>query len=267
MRKNILILCVMIPILVIMTDILMKRSQVSCLSENTCETAEFREQHLSGRLYEELSGSGNFADDLTVTMLHGKFSPDEIWTDSVLYRKYKPTEYFRLRKAYQAVWFDLKYFPIADNGHSGDKISFENTYGAPRTYGGQRIHEGCDLFGEKKQSGYYPVLSMTDGTVEKIGWLPLGGYRIGIRASYGGYFYYAHLSGYEKEFKEGDPVEAGEILGYMGNTGYGEEGTAAMFQLHLHLGIYIETPNHKELSVNPYWVLKAISKKIRNCSY
>ena len=75
MRKNILILCVMIPILVIMTDILMKRSQVSCLSENTCETAEFREQHLSGRLYEELSGSGNFEDDLTVTMLHGNSLP------------------------------------------------------------------------------------------------------------------------------------------------------------------------------------------------
>ena len=180
--------------------------------------------------------------------------------------KYKPTEYFRLRKAYQAVWFDLKYFPIADNGHSGDKISFENTYGAPRTYGRQRIHEGCDLFGEKKQSGYYPVLSMTDGTVEKIGWLPLEVTGSVFALLTAGTFGHAHLSGYEKEFKEGDPVEAGEILGYM-EYGYGEEGTAAMFPVHLHLGIYIETPNHKELSVNPYWVLKAISKKIRNCSY
>ncbi len=262
MRKNILSLCVLLLILVQISDILDKRSQVSCLNINTCETSKFREQHLSEKLYKKLSESDDFADDLTVTMLHGKFFPDEIWTDSVPYKKYKPVEYFRLRKTYQSIWADLKYFPVPD-----DEIFFENTYGAPRTYGGQRVHEGCDLFGKKKQPGYYPILSMTDGTVEKIGWLPLGGYRIGIRASHGGYFYYAHLSGYEKYFKEGELVEAGDILGYMGNTGYGEEGTTAMFPVHLHMGIYIETPNHKELSVNPYWVLKAVSKKIRNYSY
>ena len=67
---------------------------------------------------------------------------------------------------------------------------------------------------------------MTSGTVAKIGWLPLGGYRIGIRASHGGYFYYAHLASYEKNFQIGEPVKAGQILGYMGDTGYGEEGTA-----------------------------------------
>jgi murein DD-endopeptidase MepM/ murein hydrolase activator NlpD len=108
---------------------------------------------------------------------------------------------------------------------------------------------------------------MTDGVVEKIGWLPLGGYRIGIRSPHGGYFYYAHLSGYEKKFQEGESIEAGDILGYMGNTGYGTEGTKGKFPVHLHLGIYIRTPQTEELSVDPYWILRCIYKNIRNYSY
>ena len=52
--------------------------------------------------------------------------------------------------------------------------------------------------GRVSQSGFYPVISMTDGKIEKIGWLSLGGYRIGIRSPHGGYFYYAHLASYEK---------------------------------------------------------------------
>ena len=98
-------------------------------------------------------------------------------------------------------------------------------------------------------------------------WLPLGGYRIGIRSPHGGYFYYAHLSGYEANIRKGQTVAAGDILGYMGNTGYGSEGTRGKFPVHLHLGIYIEVPFQKELSVNPYWLLKIFEKKIRNYTY
>ena len=105
------------------------------------------------------------------------------------------------------------------------------------------------------------------GTVAKIGWLPLGGYRIGIRASHGGYFYYAHLASYEKNFQIGEPVKAGQILGYMGDTGYGEEGTAGKFQVHLHLGIYIDTQAGEELCVNPYYVLQAMEKKAKKYTY
>ena len=113
----------------------------------------------------------------------------------------------------------------------------------------------------------YPVLSMTEGTIEKMGWLPLGGYRVGIRSPHGGYFYYAHLSEYEKNIKEGKKVHAGDILGFMGNTGYGEMGTSGKFPVHLHLGIYILSPDEKELSVNPYWILNSVKKKTRNYRY
>ena len=246
------------------------RSRASVLKEDSCEQTDFRQQHVTPELYRRIrkmasdgeTGADGFTEILTATMLNSGFYPKQVLPDAAPYQKYKPAEYEQLKEAYQSVWSDLKYFPIPST-----ELYFENSYGAPRDYGGPRIHEGCDLFGTEKEPGYYPVLSITDGVVENIGWLPLGGYRIGIRAPKGGYFYYAHLDAYEKEFRIGEEISAGDILGYMGNTGYGGEGTQGMFPVHLHLGIYIRTPHYEELSVNPYWVLKAISKKIRNYSY
>ncbi len=110
--------------------------------------------------------------------------------------------------------------------------------------------------------GYYPVVSMTDGVIEKIGWLEMGGWRIGVRAPGGAYLYYAHLYSYAGDFKEGDRVKAGELIGYMGDTGYGKtEGTRGNFDVHLHVGIYIKTDHNEEMSVNPYWILKWLEKK------
>lgn len=138
----------------------------------------------------------------------------------------------------------------------------------PRTYGGERGHEGCDLMGNKRPRGYYPVVSMSDGVVEKVGWLNKGGWRIGIRTPGGAYLYYAHLYGYSKEWKEGDTVRAGELLGFMGDTGYSEiEGTTGNFDVHLHVGIYLKTDHNEEMSVNPYWVLKYLEKYRLKYSY
>ena len=80
-------------------------------------------------------------------------------------------------------------------------------------------------------------------------------------------FIIAHLSSYEEDFTPGDRVQAGEILGFMGNTGYGQEGTSERFPVHLHLGIYITTPEGQDISVNPYHVLQCLRKKIRKYTY
>ncbi len=103
--------------------------------------------------------------------------------------------------------------------------------------------------------GYFPAVSICDGTIEKMGWLELGGYRIGIRSTHGAYLYYAHLDSYRKGLAVGDTVKAGDILGYLGNTGYGKEGTKGKFDVHLHFGIYVDIEG-KEVSVNPYYILK-----------
>lgn len=247
-------------------NILRERSRVSCLSSTLIQSKEFREQKLSEEFYKKLcaaeTSGGNWIELLTASMIEYNFSPAKISDLQDIYMKYKPKEYETLKKAYCSVWEDVQYFPVASKD-----IYFDNTWLDKRDYGGKRLHEGTDLFGKISVSGYYPVISMTDGTVEKKGWLPLGGYRIGIRAPHGGYFYYAHLSGYERNFREGDIVCAGDILGYMGNTGYGEEGTKGKFPVHLHLGIYISATGQEELSVNPYWVLRNFRKKFRNYTY
>ena len=94
-----------------------------------------------------------------------------------------------------------------------------------RTYKGKRGHEGTDIMPDKNERGMLPVVSMTDGVVQNTGWLELGGYRIGIQAPHGAYFYYAHLDSYA-DIQEGDQLKAGDLLGFIGDTGYGTpEGT------------------------------------------
>ena len=83
-----------------------------------------------------------------------------------------PAEEIRL---YGIFWEDLQYFPAAGRKEvQGQQFFFENSWHARRTFQGERLHEGCDIFGREEKSGYYPILSMTDGIVEKVGWLPLG---------------------------------------------------------------------------------------------
>ena len=108
---------------------------------------------------------------------------------------------------------------------------------------------------------------MTDGAVEQVGWLEKGGWRIGVRSGNGNYYYYAHLASYAKEWNAGEPVEAGELLGYMGDTGYGPEGTTGQFPVHLHLGIYVPLGADQEMAVNPYWMLKYLENKKLSYSY
>lgn len=246
--------------------LILERASVAFLKENIFETSHFREQCLSADIYSDIrkkeTEGFHFGEILAATMLDGSFSPKEMSLEKEKYIRFKNELFYKMCDAYEAVWADLEFFPVAS-----DEISFENTWWSRRTYGGERFHEGTDLFGQNDLPGYYPVISMTNGVVEQVGWLPLGGYRIGIRSPHGGYFYYAHLSEYAHAFNIGDIINAGEILGYMGNTGYGEEGTHGLFPVHLHLGIYIRTEQQKELSVNPYWVLKALKKKMRNYTY
>lgn len=162
--------------------------------------------------------------------------------------------YEKLSAVYSAIWDDVRCFPVAAEG-----IVYENSWMFERNYGGKRGHEGTDLMPPENLRGHYPVVSMTDGVVEQVGWLPLGGYRIGIRSPSGGYFYYAHLDSYSRTFWVGETISAGTILGRMGDSGYGPEGTRGKFDVHLHLGIYIRTEDTRELSVNPYWVLRYVA--------
>ena len=157
------------------------------------------------------------------------------------------------------IFTELQCFPVVKEEREVYPVTYEDTWGAERTYGGERTHEGCDLIAVSNERGKYKICSMTDGVVKNIGWLEQGGWRIGIQSDLGVYYYYAHLDSYEKAFEEGERVVAGQILGRMGDSGYGKEpGTKGNFAVHLHVGIYVKDALGHERSINPYWYLKRL---------
>ena len=168
----------------------------------------------------------------------------------------------KITMVYAGLMKDLKVFPVVRNTDPYcDFVTYENTWGDDRTFGGDRHHEGRDITGDSYADGTYPVVSMTDGVVEKMGWLKLGGWRIGIRSDKGIYYYYAHLASYADDLRVGDNVCSGQVIGRMGSTGYSTvEGTRGNFATHLHVGIYLPT-EEGEKSINPYYVLKYLEKK------
>lgn len=128
---------------------------------------------------------------------------------------------------------------------------YRGTWGYPRGWGGQRIHEGTDIF-----AGYgTPVRATKHGVIETMGWNPYGGWRIGIRDIDSLYHYYAHLNGFNKKFKAGDIVQPGDVIGYVGSSGYGTPGTSGKFPPHLHYGVYRDN-GKAEYSYDPYPLLR-----------
>lgn len=176
------------------------------------------------------------------------------------------SDYLEMKKLLTAILNDMQFFPVAHSTISGAFVSFEDSFGQERLYGGKRFHEGCDVMADKNVSNVYPIVSVCDGIVSKKGWLEKGGYRIGIQSNNGIYYYYAHLSAYAN-IEEGDFVHAGDLIGYMGNTGYSMiEGTNGPFDVHLHFGIYYDVDG-QETSINPYFFLKYILNKVLYFEY
>lgn len=245
------------------------------ISMNSNETEIFREMKLSN---EALKGLEALTDETkldkweVLSILMGgmefdlsKFSfkdaQEKFQETKKFYEEWKKEELQVLKNSYETIWGDIVYFPIPlSTNKNAATISYENSWASERNYRNvKHLHEGTDIMTSNNERGYFPIVSMTDGVVEKIGWLEKGGYRIGIRSPHGGYFYYAHLYQYAQDFKEGDSIKAGQLLGFMGDTGYSKvEGTVGNFDVHLHLGIYFQTEHFDELSINPYWILRYI---------
>lgn len=121
-----------------------------------------------------------------------------------------------------------------------DKIKprqIQDTWGTARS--GGRKHEGIDIFAKRGT----PVLSATQGIVVRVGIDDLGGKVVWIVGPNLSRHYYAHLNDYVDQIQEGDWVEVGEVIGYVGNT-----GNAKSTPPHLHYGIYLNGQG----AVNPY---------------
>lgn len=157
-------------------------------------------------------------------------------------------------KHFGTITLDGSAFPVPLNHN----YSFKNTWGDRRGWGGIRIHEGTDIFADYG----VPVRATVYGTIETLGWNRYGGWRVGIRDLNNVYHYYAHLSGYEENVKKGMVVKPGDVIGRVGSSGYGPEGTSGKFPPHLHYGMYRDN-GINEWSFDPYPLLKSWEQKER----
>jgi murein DD-endopeptidase MepM/ murein hydrolase activator NlpD len=107
--------------------------------------------------------------------------------------------------------------------------SFGDSFGAPRPNVPGGWHHGEDIFARAGT----PLLAVADGTLHTIGFNKIGGYRLWLRDTSGNEFYYAHLSAYSPLAVEGRRVEAGDVVGFVGDTGDADGGTP-----HLHFEIH-----------------------------
>ena len=148
--------------------------------------------------------------------------------------------------------YGLKAFlPIAD----GDGYSHYSDFGSSRSYGFKRKHLGNDLLG----SIGTPITAVESGTVEALGWNRYGGWRIGIRSfDKKRYYYYAHLkkdSPDAKGLKQGDKVNAGDVIGFLGMTGYSTRENVININIpHLHFGMQIIFDESQKDGNNEIWI-------------
>ena len=148
--------------------------------------------------------------------------------------------------------YGLKAFlPIAKNY----SFSHYDDFGNSRSYGFKRTHLGNDLMG----SIGTPIIAVESGVIENIGWNQYGGWRIGIRSfDTKRYYYYAHLRKnhpYAEGIEEGKTVKAGDVIGYLGMTGYSiKENVNNINVPHLHFGMQLIFDESQVDSPNEIWI-------------
>ena len=143
------------------------------------------------------------------------------------------------------------YFPLA----RGFDYNHYDDFGAGRSYGYKRKHLGHDMMGLVGT----PIMAVESGVVTALGWNQYGGWRIGI-SSFDGkrYYYYAHLRQnypYAEGLEEGSVVTAGDVIGYMGHTGYSaKENVNNIDVVHLHWGLQLIFDESQKEGNNEIWI-------------
>lgn len=148
--------------------------------------------------------------------------------------------------------YGLKAFsPIA----AGYGYSHCSDFGNSRTYGFARKHLGNDMMGALGT----PIVAVEGGVVEALGWNRYGGWRVGIRSfDSKRYYYYAHLqkdTPFAENLKEGDIVQAGDLIGFMGRTGYSDRENVNNIQtVHLHFGMQLVFEESQKECNSEIWI-------------
>ena len=205
--------------------------------------------------------------------LEGNESPEELLGQTYKYYDYYHQAYTAalggLLGSYEievdGQWkpaYGLKAFsPVA----AGYGYSHCSDFGVSRSFGFQRKHLGNDLMGSLGT----PIVAVEGGIVEAMGWNRYGGWRIGIRSfDSKRYYYYAHLQKdhpFAQGLAEGDIVQAGDIIGFMGRTGYSDkENVNNIETVHLHFGMQLifdesQKECNSEIWIDVYDIVRLLS--------
>lgn len=240
--------------------------------------------------YAAAKNGGSFSKQRSkhIDELYSKLSAGECLEDIT-----KDMEYFSYyRKAYTAVlsdflgWYDIETWNEAAKDHkkiehryglknfspiaAGYPFSHYEDFGAARSYGYKRPHLGNDILGAIGT----PIIAVEGGVVEALGWNMYGGWRIGIRSFDGQrYYYYAHLRSkhpYNYGIDIGSIVSAGDVIGYLGMTGYSTKEGASNIEIpHLHFGLQLIFDESQKDGINQIWIdVFALTELLRkNQSY
>lgn len=190
-------------------------------------------------------------------------SPEELLGDLYQYYTYYHAAYsaalgglvgsYAIEKDGQWVpTYGLKAFsPIA----AGYGFSHCDDFGASRSFGFRRKHLGHDLMGSLGT----PVVAVEGGVVEAMGWNRYGGWRVGIRSfDSKRYYYYAHLqkdTPFAPGLEVGDTVQAGDLIGFMGRTGYSDkENVNNIETVHLHFGLELIFDESQKECNSEIWI-------------
>lgn len=135
-------------------------------------------------------------------------------------------------------WTALERFPV--QGH----CAYGDTWHAAR--GGGRRHEGVDVIAATGNLLY----AVADGTITHRFWDQPGrraGNGLKLTAADGTYFVYLHMSAFAPGIAQGTRVQAGDVIGFVGNTG-------SSATPHLHFEIH----PWGGAAINPYPYVRAI---------
>lgn len=202
------------------------------------DMTSFADKIKGGESVEEITEDMKYFEyylEAYTAVLNGMVGSFEEETDSTMEQKYG------------IKWFSpiAKTFPF----------SAYDDFGAERTYGYNRPHLGHDMMAAVGT----PIIAVESGIVECLGWNQYGGWRIGIRSHDSQrYWYYAHLRQnrpFAENLKEGDTVTAGDVIGYVGRTGYSTtENTNGITESHLHIGLQLIFDESQKECDNEIWV-------------
>ncbi len=130
-------------------------------------------------------------------------------------------------------------------------VGFENVKDSFQESRGDHLHEAVDILAPRGT----PVVAVSDGKIVKLFSSVRGGitiYQFDPEEKYA--FYYAHLEKYAEDIEEGDSVDRGDVIGYVGTTGNAPKDTP-----HLHFAIFKLNSDKRwweGTAIDPYPILK-----------